>query len=281
MRLHQIRNATFVLDLGPHVILVDPMFSPAGAMPSFKLFGDGQRNPTTELPEGAQEAFDRAGAVLITHEHPDHLDPPALEWIKERGLTVGAAGVDAPSLESKGLSVQLVNNDFLGIPAEVVPATHGRGPLGFMMGPVSGFYLAHPDEPSVYITGDTVLTDTVRQAIARLRPDVVIAPAGAADFGIGGPVIFGPDELLEIARIAPGDVVFNHMEALDHCTITRAGLRSRLDDAGIGSRAQIPRDGDVLSFERKPDAPAQVAPGQVDDRTPGLQKWLTARLTGT
>ena len=28
-------------------------------------------------------------------------------------------------------------------------------------GPVSGYYLAHPEEPSVYITGDTVLTEPV------------------------------------------------------------------------------------------------------------------------
>ena len=40
-------------------------------------------------------------------------------------------------------------------------------------------------EPSVYVTGDTVLTREVTEAVSRLRPDVVVAPAGAAIFGIG------------------------------------------------------------------------------------------------
>jgi hypothetical protein len=37
------------------------------------------------------------------------------------------------------------------------------------MGPVHGVYLACPNEPSIYITGDTVLVPSVSEAIERLE----------------------------------------------------------------------------------------------------------------
>jgi L-ascorbate metabolism protein UlaG (beta-lactamase superfamily) len=120
-----------------------------------------------------------------------------------------------------------------------------------MMGAVVGYYLAHPNEPSVYVTGDTVLTKEVLDALSRLRPDVVVAPAGAANFGIGGDILFSPDELVELARQAPGEVIFNHLEALDHCSITRAGLRQRMESEDLGARVHIPEDGEVMHFERR------------------------------
>lgn len=55
-------------------------------------------------------------------------------------------------------------NDFS---VEVIPATHGHGLIGWLMGPVAGYYLAAPNEPSVFITGDAVLTDTLREAVQR------------------------------------------------------------------------------------------------------------------
>jgi len=282
MEIHHIRNATLLLTLGEHRILVDPMFTRAGTMPGFKMFGGGrQNNPLVELPDGAHEIFEQATAVLVTHEHPDHFDPKALAWTRKRKLPVGASTVDAPNLATKGLDVRPIEGDFLGIPAEVVPGAHGHGFFGWMMGPVAGFYLAHPSEPSVYITGDSVLTDTVRDAITRLRPDVVIAPAGSANFGVGKSIIFTLDELLELARLAPDDIVFNHLESLDHCPTTRSKLRTRLDSEGVGSRAHIPEDGELLHFERDAHAPQPTTPGPAYSRKPDFQKWLTAKFAGT
>ncbi len=279
MRIHHLRNATAIIELGGHRLLLDPMLAEVGAMPGFKVFGGGRRrNPLVPLPPGAEAALASVTGVVITHEHPDHFDRAALAWIRDRGLPVWAHPIDAPSLRRKGLAVEPLVDGALGLRVERVPGRHGRGVLGWLMGPVSGVYLAPPDGPSLLVTSDTVLTEAVRAAVVRLRPDVLLAPAGAANMGLGGDILFGVDELVELARLAPGAVVFNHLEALDHCPTTRSGLAARMAAEGLGERVHIPADGAVLSFTAQ-GAPA--APGPSAARRPGVQKWLTAKFAGT
>lgn len=75
MKIQQLRNATALITVGEHHLLVDPYLSEVGAAPGFKVFGGGRRrNPLVPLPAGAEQALDRATGVIITHEHPDHLD---------------------------------------------------------------------------------------------------------------------------------------------------------------------------------------------------------------
>lgn len=281
MKLHHLRNATAILGVGSHRILIDPMLSEPGALPGFKMFGGGRRkNPLVPLPSEAQAALDQVTAVLLTHEHPDHFDRPAVAWIKERGLPVWAAPVDAPNLRRKGLEIQELTDGALGMRVEIIPARHGRGVIGWFMGPVSGVYLAHPGEPSVYLTSDATLDDRVFEAIKRLQPDVILAPAGAANFGLGRDILFSTDELVALARLAPGDLVFNHLEAIDHCPTTREQLRERMKTEGLLARVHIPDDGGELEFAPRDSAPQPRLEAAVA-RRPGLQKWLTAFFAGT
>lgn len=223
MKIRQLRDATILLTLGQHRLLVDPMLSKPGAMPGFKMFGGGRkRNPLVPLPAVAEAALASATAVVLTHEHPDHFDRPGLRWVKERGLAVWASAMDTVNLRRKGLAVSELTNGSLGMQVETVRSRHGHGPVGWLMGPVAGFYLAAPDEPSVYLVGDSVLTDSVMEAVTRLQPDVIVAPAGSANMGLGGNILFSVDELVELSRVARGKVVLNHLEALDHCATTRA-----------------------------------------------------------
>ncbi|MCK6521692.1 MBL fold metallo-hydrolase [Myxococcota bacterium] len=277
MQLHHLRNATAILQLGPHRLLIDPMLSAPGVMPGFKLFGGGRRrNPLVALPAGAEAALQDVSGVIITHEHPDHLDGPGVAWLKARGLPVWAAPTDAAALRGRGLEAEPWTDGALGLDVELIPGQHGQGALAWWMGPVAGVYLAHPDEPSVYLTSDTVLSPGVREAITRMRPDVIVAPAGAANMGLGGDILFSMDELVALAKLAPGLVIFNHLEALDHCPTTRDALRARLAAEGLAERCRVPEDGEVVHHQsRAPDRPGSRG---VPKLTPGLQKWVTGRL---
>ncbi len=280
MQIQQLRNATAILSIAEHRLLVDPMLSEAGSTPGFKIFGGGRRrNPLVPLPSDTDRHLQAVTGVVVTHEHPDHFDQPALHWAKERGLPIWANHVDAANLRRKGLDVHELEEGALGMSVEVVPSRHGRGLLGWMMGPVAGYYLAHSDEPSVYLTGDSILTENVLEAVRRLQPDVVVAPAGSANMGIGGDILFSVDELVQLANEAPRDVVFNHLEALDHCATTRKGLRERMKREGLSARVHIPEDGEVLSFER--EGTTQRAQTRPVHLRPGFQKWLTAKTSGT
>ena len=281
MLIHHIRNATLIVSLGEHRLLVDPMLSDPGAMPGFKMFGGGRRrNPLVPLPADTKAALDEVTGVVITHEHPDHFDGPALAWIKEKNLPVWGNCIDLPNLRRKGLDARERVDNGLGIDVEVIPSRHGQGLFGWLMGPVAGYFLVHPDEPSLYITGDSVLTPSVMEALQRLRPEVVIVPAGAANMGMGGDILFSMDELVQIVRASQGQVVLNHLEALDHCPTTRAGLRARMDAEGLTARVLIPDDGEKLTFKRRTETPrvrvSPAVPGK-----PGLQKWVTQGFAGT
>lgn len=278
MEIRQLRNATILLSFGEHRLLVDPMLSAPGALPAFKLLGGGRRrNPLVPLPPEADEALAAATALLVTHEHPDHFDGAAARFAKARGLPVFASPIDSASLRRKGLDVRPLRDGALGAAVEVLPTRHGRGVIGWMMGPVSAVYLAPPGEPSVLLTGDAVLDEALLAAVSRLRPEVIVAPAGAANFGLGGDILFSVDELVALARRAPGTVVLNHLEALDHCPTSRADLQKRMAAEGLAARVRVPADGEALTFERA-GAAAHAPAGVGDARRPGLQKWLTAKF---
>lgn len=278
MQIHHLRSATLLLSIGPHRILVDPMLSAPGTLPGFKLFGGGRRkNPLVPLPASTNELLAQTTCVLVTHEHPDHLDGAAVAWIAARKLPVFASPTDVPSLRKKGLTAQVFRTGSLGLAVELVPSRHGLGLLGWLMGPVAGFYLAHPDEPSVYLTGDAVMSDGVVDALSRLRPDVVIAPAGAANFGLGPNILFSIDELMGLVRLAPGRLLFNHLESLDHCPTTRKVLRDRLEKEGLADRVHIPADGEMVSFATSGQA-SHAQPGPYPERIHRLQKWVSGLL---
>ena len=101
------------------------------------------------------------------------------------------------------------------------------------MAPVSGFVLAAPAEPTVYIAGDTILCDEVRDAVATYGPDVIVVNASAARFNEGGPIVMDNDDVVQLAREAPGaQIVAVHFECVSHSTETRADLRERLKHEG-------------------------------------------------
>lgn len=285
MKIYHIRNATMVLELGAQRLLVDPMLGDRGQLPSFKMVGaERHRNPTVALPEGAWAELEGCTGVLLTHEHHvDHLDEQARQWILARGLPVWCSPFDLPRLKRYGFDARLLEDGALGMRAAQIEATHGRGLFGWLMGPGVGFYLEHPDEPSVYLTGDTVLTQAVKDTIKTLRPEVVIAPAGAANFGIGPDILFSVSELVELTMLAQqqgAKVVFNHLESLDHCPTTRAALRELMSARGLDAGVFVPEDGERLTLDRQraEPSPALALPKVQALGQPGLRKRVAARL---
>ena len=89
MKIHHFRNATMVIETGEAVILVDPMIGPQGTMPTFTFFRfKAQKNPIVPLPKSCESILESVTHCLITHQHPDHLDKAAEQFLVEKnGLT--------------------------------------------------------------------------------------------------------------------------------------------------------------------------------------------------
>lgn len=257
MKLTQLRNATLIVEAGTHRVLVDPMLAPAGAIPALKYAtARRRRNPLVDLPPGTDQRLNTVTHALITHcqkGHFDHLDRAGAKWLRQRGIAVFCMEGDADFLSGKGLTVRPLRENtrqpFLGGWVTPVPCLHGRGLVGRMMAHGHGYHLEWPDEPSLYLAGDTLLTDTVRQHLRERRPAVTVIPAGGARFDLGGDIIMGREAALQVARLSAGRVVANHLEALDHCPVSRAELRDARDRAGLRQQLLIPEDGETLVFE--------------------------------
>ena len=99
-----------------------------------------------------------------------------------------------------------------------------------------------------YISGDTVLTDDVKKAIKKLNPDVTVVAAGNASLDVGGDILMSMDELLAFIKLSPNKVIANHLEALNHCPITREELKNELLKNNLLEKVYIPKDGEVLDL---------------------------------
>jgi L-ascorbate metabolism protein UlaG (beta-lactamase superfamily) len=271
MHITHLRNATVLLEFeseGRAIgLLVDPMLAPRGTLPALRYLGTSphQRNPIVELPADAEAALERVTHALITHcqrGHFDHLDRAGKRFLRERQIPVFCMPRDAGYLAQRGLQVRPLGGEgrqpwALGGHITPVACVHGHGWVGRLMEHGHGYLIELPGEPSVYLAGDTVLTATVQDCLQRLQPDVAVLPAGGAQFDMGGEILMDADDMAQAALLTPGELVVNHLEALDHCPTSRASVHKLARDGGWSHRLWVPEDGERRAY-LKPRAPAQM-----------------------
>jgi L-ascorbate metabolism protein UlaG (beta-lactamase superfamily) len=248
VKLTLIRSATLRVEIAGVTLLVDPQLDPAGAREAVPNTPNPRPTPLVGLPEPAETVVTGLDAVLVTHLHRDHFDDTARALL-DRDLPLFCQPQDTERLHADGfVDVRPVFGDAtLG---ELLIARtdghHGTGVIGERMAPVSGFVLAAPDEPTVYIAGDTILCDEVLAVVAEYTPAVIVVNASAAQFDAGGPIVMDNDDVIALARSAPeARIVAVHFETVSHSTETRADLRSRLTAEGVTNVA-VPEDGEAL-----------------------------------
>ena len=235
MRLTLVRNATVILELEGRRILVDPMLDDVGTRPPVPNTANPVPNPTVPLPFSAEEVVRRLDAVVVTHRHRDHLDARAEELLPH-DVPVFCQPEDEEALGELELEARAVAGELTwdGLRIVRTPARHGFGAIAEALAPVSGFLLN-----DVYVAGDTVWYEGVAETIERHEPRVAVLNAGGARFLEGGLIVMGIEDVREVAARVPV-VVAVHMEALNHCYLTRAELRSALPDVFV------PEDGETL-----------------------------------
>jgi L-ascorbate metabolism protein UlaG (beta-lactamase superfamily) len=237
MRLTLVRNATVILELRGTRILVDPMLDDAGARPPIPNTANPLRNPTVPLPVPAEDVVRGIDAVIVTHRHRDHLDRRAEELLP-RDVPVFCQPEDEEALGVLGLDARPVEDqlDWAGIRIVRTPARHGHGPVAQALAPVSGFLL-----DDLYLVGDTVWYEGVEDTIERHRPFVAVVNAAGAEFLEGGLIVMGLHDVREVTARVPV-VVAVHLEALNHCFLTRAELRAAVPTV------LVPDDGETLEL---------------------------------
>lgn len=242
-----------VLETNGHVVLVDPMLGRRGtaAAPFTLIRFKPKRNPILDLPDNAMDIVNKTTHCLITHLHPDHLDQAAEVFLKSNNTPVTCSARDEKELKKRGLNVvQTIDywkqSNFLGGTIEGIPAKHGYGFVSKPMGNVMGFYLELPDQPSLYLSSDTIYTSEVEKVLTEYKPDIGVVACGTAQLDLFKPLLMTMEDIIKFVRNSPAKVIANHLEAVNHCPTTREQLRAELTKNELIDKVYIPKDGHVI-----------------------------------
>lgn len=255
MRVQLIRNATLLVEAAGQRLLVDPMLDPKGARPPVERSVPALRNPLVDLPVAAESLVASADAVLATHLHQDHFDATAAALIGDR-LPVLCQPADERELRSRGVArARAVDGTHRLGPLSIVRTggVHGVGPVAEELGPVSGFVIGD-GRVSVYVASDTIWCDDVAHAMEAHRPDAVVVNAAGARFVDSERLVMDVGDVLALRAAFPDTpVVAVHLEAINHCLVTRAELRA----ATRGLDVAVPEDGETVTVVPRAGRPAE------------------------
>ncbi|NRN12610.1 MBL fold metallo-hydrolase [Serratia marcescens] len=254
MKLTQIRNATLLLDYAGKTFLIDPFLAPRGAYPGLEgTLNAHLRNPLVDLPVDVDSLL-HTDAVLVTHTHPDHWDEAAQRLLPKDTPIFAQHEQDAALIRAAGfrqVRVLQAQTAYDGITLHKTAGQHGsdlayaNAQLATILGEVCGIVFSHPAEPSVYLAGDTVWHRHVDEALHAFAPDVIILNAGDAQIPGIGNIIMGKEDLLRAHRAMPNaTIVATHLEAVNHCVLSRETLRQFIAEQALSPWVRVPEDGE-------------------------------------
>jgi len=256
MQIQLLRHATLLLSLNDQHILVDPMLGLAGSMEAIQNAPNPRRIPLVDLPlerTALGTLLNQIDLVVVTHTHRDHWDSAAIHLIPKSIPVVCQPQDERRILEDGFSQVWPVADSFewQGIHFTRTDGHHGEGEIGEKMAPVSGYFLQAESEKSLYLAGDTIWCGEVRSILDQKRPDITVVNAGAAQFLTGGPITMTAEDVLRVCHAVPERrVIAVHMEAVNHCLLTRGELRTRIEEEGLMDRVFIPEDGEQIEFNK-------------------------------
>lgn len=252
MKIQHIRHATMLIHIMGKKILVDPVFADKGTLEPVKCKENSMNNPLVSLPVKLEELLN-VDSIMVTHTHSDHFDDRAKELLP-RDIPIFCQPKDYKEMVKLNFqNILCVEESVLweDIRISRIGGKHGRGLEAKMMGTVSGFVLSTEHEPTAYIAGDTVWCRDVENALDHFTPDLTICFAGAAQLLRGKPITMGYEDLMSIKKHAPyTKIIAVHMDAWNHCLLTRNKLVEQLKHDGIVECVAIPYDGELMGVDK-------------------------------
>ncbi|MGM0878648.1 MAG: MBL fold metallo-hydrolase [Bacillota bacterium] len=253
MNIHQIRNATIVVEYAGKKFLIDPFLAEKGTYPPFpNAPRQDQNNPLVSLPTSIDNIINGIDAVIVTHLHYDHWDEAAIDALPKEIKLFAQNEEDAAEIRNAGFkNVEVLQEDtvFEGIQLIKTKGEHGRGEMVKLAGLVCGVVFKHPNEKTLYVAGDTVWYEGVQDVINTHNPEIIVVNGGDNQFFEGGSLVMGKEDIYEVYKAAPNAKIISvHMEAVNHWTLSREELKSFIKEKGISSNMLVPDDGESYTF---------------------------------
>ena len=259
MHMTHIRNSTQIIEYAGKKFLIDPMLADRGDWPGFPgTARAGLRNPLVGLPFSLETIID-VDAVIVTHTHDDHWDEAAIAAIPKTLPVFVQHDGDARLLCGQGFQdIRLLSaeSEFAGVRLQKTTSgqhgsdrTYAVPAMAERLGEACGVVFRHPQEKTLWLVGDTLWRPEIEADMLRLHPDVVVLNAGYAHVIGFGPIIMGKEDVLKAHFTLPeAHIVAIHLEAVNHCLLSREELREYVADNQIADFVSIPQDGESLFF---------------------------------
>ena len=237
--LTHIGGPTVLIEVGDWRLLTDPTFDAAGQSYRFG-WGTGSRKLTG--PAIAASDLGPIDAVLLSHDHhADNLDPAGRAMLPSAGAVITTVpGARRLGGQARGLepwaTTLLEAPGRPSIEVTATPCRHGP-PLSLpIVGDVVGFALAWDGQAHgvLWISGDTVLYDGVRQVAERLHVDTALLHLGGVRFPISGPVHYTMTaaQAIELCKLVqPRTIIPVHYEGWKHFREGREAIEREFSKA--------------------------------------------------
>jgi L-ascorbate metabolism protein UlaG (beta-lactamase superfamily) len=245
VRITHIGGPTALIEVGGWRLLTDPTFDPPGKKYNFGLGTSSVKLAGPAIAAGELPPID---AVLLTHDHhEDNLDPAGRALLPSAGgVVTTASGAKRLGGSTRGLepweTTTLEAPDRPSIEVTATPCRHGPPLSHPIVGDVIVFALRREGQEQVlWISGDTVLYDGVKQVAERLQVDTAIVHLGGVRFGISGPLRYtmnGREAAELCGLIDPRVIVPIHYEGWKHFREGREAAEAAFASAGLADRVR-------------------------------------------
>jgi len=241
VRITHVGGPTVLIETGGWRLLTDPTFDPAGGK---YRFGWGTGSRKTAGPAIAAADIGPIDAVLLSHDHhDDNLDAAGRALLPGAGTVVTTAS-GAERLGGGAVGLRDWDTTRLDPPREgmtpievtATPCRHGPPGFGPIVGDVIGFALRWEGQDAgvLWISGDTVLYDGVRQVAERLEVDAALFHLGGVRFPVTGPLRFtmvARDAVELCGLVRPRTAIPIHYEGWVHFKEGRDAVERELASA--------------------------------------------------
>lgn len=239
VRLTHLGGPTLLIEVAGWRLLTDPTFDAPGRRYAFGWGTASRKLVGPAIPAGEIGPID---AVLLSHDHhDDNLDDAGRALLPSAGVVV-TTGPGARRLGggARGLAdwqtTTLAHPGRPEIEITATPCRHGPPGSRPFVGDVIGFALswASQDQGALWISGDTVLYDGVREVAERLTVDTAILHLGGVRFPVTGPVRYtmtAADAVELCGLLQPRAAIPIHYEGWAHFKEGRDAIERALVDA--------------------------------------------------
>jgi L-ascorbate metabolism protein UlaG (beta-lactamase superfamily) len=247
VKITHVGGPTVLIEVGGWRLLTDPTFDPPGRR---YAFGWGTSSHKLAGPAIAAADVGRIDAVLLSHDHHgDNLDPAGRALLPAAGAVVTtASGARRLGGSARGLApwqtTVLEAPERPAVEITATPCRHGPPLSHPIVGDVIGFALRREGQEHgvLWISGDTVLYDGVRQVADRLRVDTALLHLGGVQFPVTGPLRYTMTarDAVELCRLVrPRIAIPIHYEGWSHFRQGREAIERELASAPEDVRERI------------------------------------------